>query len=281
MKPRAWILLLVVTVVAIMVAAGAGIASLLNSGFDQQASGIAAPTSGAPTMEDDEFGTIEVYRITDDARLEPEASGLTAEIWSTFVRVATPEFSSSTISQFRVGDAPKSDTLAYVFQDSDPQKWMLAANLATSENRQDLIATLVHEYGHILTLGTDQVNPDYGSCHTIELDEGCANPGSAIEAFTARFWTPYGDAAPTLDNTDSDVAYAFYLDNDDDFVSDYAATNAVEDIAETFMTWVVQDDPAAGSVIAEKFAFLEGYPLLVDERARIRTEFADELGLAA
>ena len=62
-------------------------------------------------------------------------------------------------------------------------------------------------------------------------------------------------------------------------MSDYAATNAIEDAAETFMTFVLEDEPTGDSMVARKIAFFWGYPELVAIRERIRTEFADDLGL--
>lgn len=269
-----WLVLVSLVVVALVGGAVFAVTTFISTENE------AASANSAPVEDDDDFGSVEVYTVT-DGELEPAASGLTAEVWETFVRVATPEVAASIITEYRVGDAPDSDTLAYVYQSGNPDYWILADNLATSTNRTDLIGTLVHEYAHILTLGVDQVTPHYASCDTLILDEGCADPGSAIDQFEARFWEPYGDAAPAVDNSDSDVAYDFYLAHEDDFVDDYAATNAVEDIAETFMTWVVQDDTAGTSAVADKFAFLATYPELVEVRDRIRAEFRDELGLAS
>ena len=278
-----WIVVIAILAVGAIVAAVVGVAAFFSSPTGTEATPVdqsEAVDSGAPVEEDDDFGTVEVYTVNADGTLDPEASGLTAEIWDTFIRVATLETVSKVMTQYRVGNAPDSDTLAYVYQDDDPSQWILAANLATSENHNDLVATLVHEYAHILTLGQDEVTGDYSSCDTIVLDEGCADPDSAILAFEEQFWAPYGDAAPALDNADADVAYDFYLAHEDDFVSDYAATNAVEDIAECFMTWVVEDDPTGTSVVAQKFTFFEDYPALVAIRDRIRAEFAVDLGLS-
>jgi hypothetical protein len=82
------------------------------------------------------------------------------------------------------------------------------------------------------------------------------------------------------DNEDADVAWDFYTANEDDFVSDYAATNVVEDFAESFMTWVIEDTVTGESITAAKLTFFENYPELVTIRDRIRAEFGDDLGLA-
>jgi hypothetical protein len=263
---------IVIASALILLAGGAAIALALLSSTSS--------TASRPAIEeDDDFGTVEVYAVLEDGSLDPAATGLAAEVWETFERVATPDFTADVMAEYRVGDAPDSDTLAYVYQTSDPEYWVLAANLATSRDTEQLIATLIHEYAHILTLGTNQVDPAAGSCSTLDLDEGCADPDSLLQAFQATFWSGYGDA-PDAANSDPDVAYEFYLAHEEDFVSDYAATNVVEDIAESFMTFVLEDEPAAGTVTAAKLLFFWYEPDLVAIRERIRAEFADELGLA-
>lgn len=236
--------------------------------------------SSATIEEDSDFGTVEVFAVLDDGTLDPAASGLTAEVWQTFTRVATVDFAAEVMTQYRVGDAPDSDTLAYVYQEDDPDYWVLAANLATSGDVTQLIATLVHEYAHILTLDTTQLEQGAESCSTLDLAEGCAYEDSVLQVFTDQFWASYGDEAPDPANADSDIAYEFYSEHEDDFVSDYAATNVVEDIAESFMTFVLEDEPSGDSVIAQKLLFFWSYPEFVAIRERIRAEFADDLGLA-
>ncbi len=237
-----------------------------------------APSPALVTEQDDDFGTVSVYSVLDDGSLDPAASGLALEVWETFTRVATPEFVSSVMIEYRVGDAPSSDTLAYVYQDDNPEYWILAANLATSDDPQQLVATLIHEYAHTLTLSTTELEVT-APCDTLELDEGCALDDSVLNAFAQEFWSGYGESAPDAANDDADAAYEFYLANEEDFVSDYAATNVVEDVAESFMTFVLEDEPTGDSVVALKLAFFWERPDLVDIRERIRAEFADDLGL--
>ncbi|MDP3208256.1 MAG: hypothetical protein Q8M65_03830, partial [Rhodoglobus sp.] len=102
---------------------------------------------------------------------------------------------------------------------------------------------------------------------------------SLLAAFLDEFWFDYGDSAPSADNSDADVAWEFYLEHEEDFVSDYAATNVVEDVAECFMTWVIEDAPSGASTVGAKLAFFENYPAFVAARDRIRAEFSDDLGL--
>ena len=71
----------------------------------------------------------------------------------------------------------------------------------------------------------------------------------------------------------------FYAEHEDDFVSDYAATNVIEDFAESFMVYVIEDAPIGDSVAAEKLRFFEAIPELAAIRDRLRAEFASDLGI--
>ena len=123
-----------------------------------------------------------------------------------------------------------------------------------------------------------QVGEIGGTCPTLELDEGCADPDSTMWRFQQQFWADYQDA-PDPSNGEWEVTDAFYAEHEDDFVSDYAATNVVEDVAESFMTFVLEDRPSGDSVIAAKLDFFWSVPEYVAIRERIRAEFAVDLGL--
>ena len=233
----------------------------------------------APTIEDADLGTLEVYDVLDNATLDPLPSGLGATVWATYVRIVGAEYAGATMSSFQTGHNPDSDLLAWVIRaDGDVHRWDLAANLAFSENQSELIATLVHEYAHILSLNAAEVAPFAKVCETLELDEGCAETDSYILAFEREFWAEYGDDAPDPTNIDDEVTDAFYADHEDDFVSTYAATNVVEDFAESFMLFVIEPAPDNDETpTARKLLFFSDYPELVAIRDRIRSEFAGEL----
>ena len=269
------IIIIVSAVLAVVVLAVVGIVVVGDLSAPRYASGAIAE---GPTTEDEDFGVVSVYTVDDEGDLDPAADGLTEHVWDTFTRVATDDFVAETMIEYQVGDAPKSDTLAAVFQSDDPEYWVLSANLATSTEDSDLIPTLVHEYAHLLTLDGTQMNPGVKTCRTVELSEGCALGDSYLWDFEQEFWAEYSDA-PAPDNSDEDVAYEFYLEHEDDFVSDYAATNVVEDLAESFMTFVLEDRPDSESTVARKLEFFWQYQEFIEIRERIRTEFQSDLGL--
>ncbi|QPE05360.1 hypothetical protein IT882_04685 [Microbacterium schleiferi] len=146
-------------------------------------------------------------------------------------------------------------------------------NLAYASDQDLLLSTLIHEYAHILSLSPGQTDPDAWSCDTLQLDEGCAEPDSALWAFDQEFWAAYRSDAPDAANADADLAYEFYLDHEDDFVSDYAATNVVEDFAESFMTFVLEPEPDSDTVIARKLLFFWDRPEYVEIRDHVRAAF--------
>ncbi|MEV8274033.1 NADH:ubiquinone oxidoreductase subunit 4 (chain M) [Microbacterium sp. NPDC077184] len=226
----------------------------------------------APLEADEDFGDVRVYEISLDGAPVPEPGTDAQRVWDLFVRVATPAFAAEAMSEYRVGDAPDSDTMAYVHRDDDPNLWTLAANIAYADDEDLLVSTLIHEYGHILSLGVADADPDADDCATFWIDEGCVAASSALFAFDEAFWVAYGDLAPGPDDTDAESGEALFEAYPDDFVSDYAATNVVEDFAETFQAFVLEDEPAADSPVAEKILFFWDLPDYVDVRERIRTD---------
>lgn len=267
MRPR-WIALLsasIAVLVGVMtwVAIGAGV-------------GIGNSVLGTPrdsTEASAEFAATDVYAVTEDGTLDPQPDRRAGVVWDQLLRVTTPEFAASMITRFQTGDDPDSDTLAYVASADDPTTWVVAANLAYADDPDLLLATLVHEYAHMLSLGPDDVDAAATECDTEWAGAGCLIPDADLERFAQRFWSGYTDA-PARDNVDADVAWDFYQAHEEDFVSDYAATNASEDFAETFATYVVEPETdAADSVIAEKFAFFAALPEYAAARERIRAEF--------
>ena len=75
-----------------------------------------------------------------------------------------------------------------------------------------------------------------------------------LNQFYQTFWKDYVlEEFPTK--------YSFYVRNQDAFVSDYAATNPAEDIAETFRVFVMEEKPTGNKIRDKKVRFL----LLPDE----------------
>ena len=203
------------------------------------------------------------------------------EIWDIFVQIAPEDMVQNEIVGYETYIDSSDGTAAYVAPDeSDPTTWILGVNHDSMYqdgvlDRAEAIRTLIHEMAHILTLGNSQVPADSfgGACGTIELQEGCANSDSYIAAFNSQFWASIRDSWPGQDASEDEL-FDFYDANQDQFVSDYAATNLGEDVAESFTSFVVQGRASGGEIKDQKINFFYDYAELVRLRDTIRQNIA-------
>ena len=280
--------------IAILISFAVAIGAITHGGFlvaaigtttSVLAGGTAGPGAPDPSpsvyeYDDEDLGAARVYWVDGQGVLDPlpPAGSREEQVWETFLRVTSISFAAKVIGDYTVGDNPQGETLAYVAKYDDSPYWTLAVNLAGSDQPEVLIPTLVHEYAHLLSLGRDQMEAAADDCATLDLVEGCLRASAALWAFQGEFWSDLEDA-PAPDNGDWDVTDEFYARYEDQFVSDYAATNVIEDFAETFMVYVIEDAPTGDSVAADKLRFMATVPGFPAIRDRIRGEFADDLGI--
>ena len=164
-------------------------------------------------------------------------------------------------------------------------------DIVDSENYHELTYTLIHEQGHLLTLNSKQVPPnkavfdhpddediyqrEMAACSQYFTGEGCSKPDSYINQFFTRFWTDFWDEWQSIDQEeDQDARYFqlqdFYRTYRDQFLTEYAATGPLEDIAESWTFFILSPPPDEGNSIAnEKIQFFYEYPELVELRKQI------------
>jgi len=239
-----------------------------------------ASSPGVPIAGFSDFwGRLEVFPVIQDGTLNPVPDGVANDIWAAFMRMTTPAFTVENMSELRIARAPGNPTMAAVERDAaDPARWSLTVNIASDLERPDYLRTLVHEYAHLLTLDDDQLDRSATRCRTTRLQDGCLLAGSTLERFQERFWRPYGEEAPSPDSDASPASWHLYFDHTGSFVSVYAATNVVEDLAESFTEFVVRDRPSPESgPWAQKILFFWDEPGYVAIRAHIRDWFGPEL----
>lgn len=148
---------------------------------------------------------------------------------------------------------------------------------------QIMVETLLHELGHLITLNETQVDPvDYedSNPHTFYTDYGDCKEDSYLNLFFQRFWVDIYDqwsrAAEIEDDAQREKELEhFYRKHEDKFVSDYAATDPDEDIAETMMMFFLADKPPGRDMAEEKILFLYEFPELVGMREGIRAVLMD------
>jgi len=181
--------------------------------------------------------------------------------------------------------------LAAVEQSPDnPELWMLSVDIADTDDLLDLTFTLIHEYGHLLSLGADQLdideylfhNPDdddayydaEDSCPTYFPGEGCTKSSAYLYQFYLEFWDDIFDEWSEIQYIEDDDDYYealdnFYFDYEDEFLTDYAVTNPEEDIAESWAFFIIKAKPAGNTIAEEKILFFYQFPELVALRDEI------------
>lgn len=211
-------------------------------------------------------------------------------IWKYF-RAIIPLEQRSFLTEFIIITDGNRNLLAAVSQTEEaPDKWALLVDIADTKNAYELTYTLIHEYGHLLTLGPDQVVPslaifkdpednstyfqELAACFTYFPGEGCSNPGSYIDEFYNRFWFDIYDEWNKIEFETDEEKYiknmeAFYMKYEDRFVTDYAVTRPVEDIAESFTFFVLSPMPDGDTIAEQKILFFYAYPELVELRETI------------
>lgn len=177
-------------------------------------------------------------------------------IWARISQLSPNDLSDRYISEYQVFDNPEDDTQAFVDDADGDGRWRIAVNLSgyRVSDPKERSATLIHELGHIITLNTSQVVPGVDQCHTYTIDEGCAKANSYLNLFVSRFWK--NEPQPVYDPTK--------------FVTEYAATNDVEDLAESFAFFVLEKGGGDATLRDQKLKFLATHPDLVSIRAQMR-----------
>ena len=71
-------------------------------------------------------------------------------------------------------------------------------------------------------------------------------------------------------NNSEDLLYKYYEEHPEEFVSDYASSSPVEDIAETFAEFVLRNKPTGNTIAEQKILFFYKEPALVELRNLLR-----------
>ncbi|MDD2648492.1 MAG: M28 family peptidase [Eubacteriales bacterium] len=125
------------------------------------------------------------------------------------------------------------------------------------------LATVIHEYGHVLGMNASQT--DIANQTDPSLIAGYL-PDSYMAAYMTRFY-------PTVSPTAKFFPTGDYRANPTDYVSTYGAGEPMEDFAESFRCFVLSPEPDTSTVAGKKMAFFYEYPEMTDIRDNIRKNF--------
>lgn len=223
-------------------------------------------------------------------RLQQDTA-LHEEIWALITNVI-PGTHQEEVTSFTLFTDGIGGTLGAMSHSLDPQEWTIEMDIMDADDPTDLITTLIHETAHLLSLHNSQVetylplyeNPDdmeafvrgEEACRTYFLAEGCSHPGSYLNLFYERYWRSLFDEWQAIHQESKEtkrenLLMRFYKRHDGEFVSRYAVTSPEEDIAETFLYYVLTSLPAGDNLAEQKILFFDEFPELASLRADIRT----------
>lgn len=262
-----------------------------------------ASESETESVTVEEETTLVIYEINGDEISNPVLEDVSSDledaqsdeatqqqVWEYYTALIPAE-NRNTIVEYVIFTDGVDNTLAAVTQtQTDPEAWSLQVDIADTSDYYSLTFTLIHEYGHLLILGPDQVppslavfnNPEDNDIYLQELSacpdyfpgEGCANPDSYINEFYNQFWAEIHEEWNEINlEEDQDIRdeklIEFYNSYQDQFLTDYAATNPEEDMAESWAFFVLSPQPAGDTIAEEKILFFYNYPELVELRSSI------------
>ncbi len=255
-------------------------------------------------LENDELSTAEIHSVDVEAyQFLQEDTELHQRIWTLFKQLIPNQYWEWFVL-FELVTDDLDGSLASVRKttsDAASNEWILSVDVVDAEDAfttesRELKNTLIHELGHVLTLSTDQVdwdNPgvpldnestdeDVADFYAYQedcasgflIDEGCLLEDSYMYLYVQQFW-PEDIFQEHLDlilqYPPEEAAERLYAAHEDDYVSEYAATNPVEDIAESWMVFVISDEINGSKVRDEKVNFFYRFEQLVAVRDYIRS----------
>ncbi len=239
-------------------------------------------SSNNPKATDDDLniGNKEVVGGVDSAEQTQEIKKI--------LEALLPENRLSQIGKIVADSDGEDGVLAYVEpMDEKGDKWKMAYDPADSfstdgkmKNQKELLTTIVHEYAHIAMLNSEQVthvgtDDEYVVCEEDEvtIDEGCAKASAHLTQFVEKFWDEdlrleAFEAAQT--QSEDEFSQDNFDKNQQRYVTEYAATNAVEDAAESFTFFIMKSRNENSTIADQKISFYYQFPEFVELRNYMR-----------
>ena len=175
------------------------------------------------------------------------------ELWG-FTKDVVPSSHRNYMNEFMIYNGEITGSAGYVFETAqDLSTWQMGLAINYADDQNELLYTIIHEFGHILTLNNTQLNSSVSSndCSNYHTGEGCSKAAAFINKLYNLGWADVWSEYQQAQNSQT-ALQAFYNRYQDRFVTNYAATNPGEDIAEVFATFVTMAERPQGNTIAER-----------------------------
>ena len=248
-------------------------------------------------ISDDQLGERNDVAIPDNFSQQLDERAAHEAIWNFFAALV-PASERDLLVEFSVMTDGRSRILGGVRRtNEDPDQWELRIDVLDARNRHDLTYTLMHEFGHLLTLKSSQVTFDpsiredpenqeaYDSaaaaCPNYFSGDGCSLPDSYINEFFLRYWSSFFEEWQEIDKAKDGPAYRdmlhdFYESHADQFLTEYSVTSPEEDMAEAWAFFILSPKPEPTSIANEKVLFFYEFPELLYLRQEILTRLCAE-----
>jgi hypothetical protein len=242
------------------------------------------------SLHQDNLGAREDLLVPGDLENDLDSRASHEYIWNYFASLIPAE-ERAFVTEFSILSDGRNNILAGVSPTyNNPSEWTLKVDVVDATDPYSLTYTLLHEFGHFLTLKPSQVPPDsqvfynpddeaiyeqaLAACPRYFTGEGCSNAGSYIDEFFTRFWSSFYEEWQEVNKTSGEDAQRDLLDDfynvyRDQFLTNYAATGPEEDIAESWTYFILSPKPEPTSIANEKILFFYEYPELVALREEI------------
>jgi hypothetical protein len=221
-----------------------------------------------PELGDPALNVLGKYEVEGDVLVDDDVPEEYAAVWERFAELFPAE-THPEITLFVAIDKEASNGIDGALEDNElrPEERYIALDATGSDTPEELDRTMIHEFAHLFTLRDSQVSHEIADedCD-IYANHGCPLDESYLHAWEEQFWPDATDD----DYSEEDDAVAERY-SPDEYVTEYAATNPDEDLAEVFAEWVLSDEPATGDdVVDQKLRFFDDYPEIVQLREEIR-----------
>ena len=240
------------------------------------------------TVNGDQLSAPDVLWVPSEYKKYQEDTVSQQRVWNYFTSLIPAE-QRKWIVKYVVFTDGAYNTLAWVgmVDYNDNSRWELGVDILDSADPIYLTETITHEVGHLITLNSDQITQDENFiftpyqnaavCPQFMSTEGCSTPDSYINQFYKKFWVNIYDEwlkivynANATSNEELRAAVnTFYSKRPNDFVREYAATNIKEDMAESFLHFVLEPKPRGNGLVERKILFYYNFPELVSMRRQM------------
>lgn len=242
------------------------------------------------SLDEDRLWSREDLIIPSDLDQSLDSRASHEYVWDYFTSLIPVE-ERSFVTEFSILSDGSNNILAGVSPTyNNPSEWTLKVDIVDAGDPYSLTYILLHEFGHFLTLKPSQVPPDprvfynpeneaiyeqaEAACPQYFTGEGCSNSGSYIDEFFNRFWSSFYEEWQGVNEYRGESAYRDMLDDfyniyKDQFLTNYAAAGPEEDIAESWVYFILSPKPELNSIANEKILFFYEYPELVALREQI------------